>query len=115
MGLDKPAQRDRLASRIWPCAGQGGVDHRWEVHRTEVEPHFAAYDTGNLQYVLHQPRLRPGIALDDFHALADFCSRGFAAAQNFDPAEDGVERRAQFVGENRQEFVFAAVGAFSTS
>ena len=98
----------------WPPAdgGEGGVDDVGEVEPLDVEAELAGDDAGDVEQVLDDLGLGPGIPLDGGEALLDVVGIDLAGAEDLGPAEDGVERGAQLVGERGQEFVLHAVGRF---
>ena len=62
------------------------------------------------QEVFDQLRLNLHISFDDLQSIIDFIGRDLLAAQHLDPSNHGRQRRAQFVRDDSEELVFAAVG-----
>ena len=105
-GVD--AQRDppRVGGRLDRV--HRGLDDGGEIDRLHLEPHRAANHPGHVEQVLDELRLHARVAVDDVQRLG--LSRGVERAEleHRDPAEDGVERRAQLVRDRGHEFVLGA-------
>ena len=73
----------------------------------QVEPELAGHDPAQIEQVVDQLNLRARIAVDDLDGpLLLVRSLGRRASeQHLGPAQDGAQRRAQFVRERGQEFV----------
>ena len=81
-----------------------------QIHLANVEQQLAAGDARDVEQVLDQPRLRVRIAIDALERVLDFLGGQLAAAQQVDPADDRVERRAQLVRQRGEELVLQAIG-----
>ncbi len=100
-------------------AGVGGRAHRFDgrVHhrpgrqRRHFQLHLAGGDAAHVQQVLDQLGLGAGVAFYGLQAAVHIGLVAAAAPQYLRPAEDGGQRRAQFVRQRGQEFVFHLAGA----
>jgi hypothetical protein len=63
----------------------------------DLQPQLARGDAGDLEQVLDQARLRPGVALDAFQPAFARGAVRIRRSQHPRPAEHGVHRRAQLV------------------
>jgi len=99
------------------CGGGGadgvdrGGDDGDEVDAFDVKTDLAGGDAAHVEEVLDELGLNAGVALDDREAVGEFAGGVGALLENLSPAEDGVERGAQLVGERGEEFVLEAAGA----
>ena len=75
-----------------------------------LELQLAGDDARDVEHVLDQARLGPRVPLEARERALDDLRVPRRHAQNLQPAEDGVERRAQLVRERREELVLLAVG-----
>ena len=93
----------------------GGGDDGGEVDPLHVEADLAGFDAAHVEQILDQLRLRAHVALDDFERLR---ARSSGVAPFFricDPAEDGVQRRAQLVRERGRNSAFIRSARLSCS
>ena len=90
-------------------------DHPRQRERFHVQPHLARDDPAHVEQVLDELHLRAGVAFDDLHGLRDLRRVGLRVRflEDARPAEDRVERRAQFVGKRRQELVLEPADALA--
>ena len=94
--------------------GAHGLDrrlhHRDRVHDPDFEAQLAADDPRDVEQVLDQLALSARVPLDGLERARG--RRGVEArgTQGHRPAQHGVERRAQLVGERGEELVLHAVG-----
>ncbi len=85
--------------------------HR-EVDRQHLEPHRAADDARHVEEILDELRLHARVAVDDLERLGLSGRVERAELEHRDPAEDGVERRAQLVRHRRHELVLGPAERF---
>ncbi len=91
-------------------AAQGGFDQSREVQRLRLDRQLAGDDPRHVEDVFDQLGLQLRIAADDVDRMTHAIRRMDIAFQHVNPAEDGVERRAQFVGERGQKLILQLVG-----
>ena len=70
-------------------------------------------DAAQVEQVVDQVRLGAGVALDHVDPVVLFERELTTLAQHVDPSEDRTQRRAQFVRERGEKFVFGATRDFS--
>ena len=75
-----------------------------------LQMQLAGDDARDVEQIADQLRLNLRVALDHLHRSRHRRRIEQAGAQHPRPAVDGVERRAQLVGQRRQELVLASVG-----
>ena len=75
----------------------------------DVQAQLAGDDAGDVEHVLDELGLRPGVAVDDGHRAGRGVGLQVALHQQRGPAHDGVQRRAQLVGQRGQELVLQPV------
>ena len=117
-GDERDAAR-RVDSQRDPARVGGRLDrvhrrlerHR-EVDRQHLEPHRAADHARHVEQVFDELRLHARVAVDDVERLGLSGRVERAQLEHGDPAEDGVERRAQLVRDRRHEFVLGAAERF---
>src|SRR5262249_42660763 len=85
--------------------GEYGVD----VQRARFQPQLAANNASGVEQIFDQSQLRPGVALDDVAGLFQLLQVMWVLAQQAVVTEDRVQGRAQFVRDNGEEFILAAV------
>src|SRR6266511_3165101 len=88
------------------------LNYRDQVHRPEFEPELAAEDAGRVEKVINQLRLRLSAALDDVRRLLDLLGVQAAVAQQNGVSEHRVQRRAQLMRNDGEEFILHPVGLF---
>jgi hypothetical protein len=93
---------------------EGGVhrvdrraDDRGEVDGARLHPETSGHDARDVEEVLDHPGLGAGVALDDLQRVIAPRLVEAAAPEELDPAHDGVQRRAELVGERGHELVLA--------
>ena len=91
------------------AGGADGVDGQ----RLHLQAQLARFDLGEVQDVVDERQQVPPAVFDDAQRARLFGGERalIEFAQGFGEAQDGGERRAQFVAHVGQEFVFEAVGA----
>ena len=84
-------------------------DHGRQVHRFDLERQLARDDPRDVEDVFNETRLGLGVALNDLHRVIGFLFER-PASQNAGPAENRVERCAQFVRQRGKKLVFEPIG-----
>ena len=74
-----------------------------------VDSERAPHDTGHVQQIVEQRRLRASAALERVEGLLHLGLIEAAALQQPRPAEDAVRRRAQLVRQRREELVLQSI------
>ncbi len=90
----------------------GGFQEPGGIDDLCIEADFSAQDAGHVEEIVDEFGLHTGVAFDDFHSGGDFGGIVRHAEKDLRPAEDGVERGAEFVRDRGEEFILDAVGAF---
>src|SRR5262249_28038115 len=102
-----PLRLSRRAHRV-----ERGFEYRNEVNQLRLDPQLARDDARRIEQVFDNLKLRLCATLDDGSDVIDGVSVRRAGAQHPRVTEDGVQWRAQFVRDHRQEFVLRATGGF---
>ena len=89
----------------------GGGDDGGKVDALDGEADLAGGDAAHVEKIFDELGLNAGVALDDFETVGEFVGGVGTFLEDLGPAQDGVERRAKFVGERGEEFVLEAAGA----
>jgi hypothetical protein len=84
--------------------------HVSEIHRLDVETHLTGDGARDIEQVVHQLRLRLGVALDGFDCPALLILANLSSHEHAGPSVDRGQRRAQLVRHGHQEFVLHPVG-----
>ena len=92
--------------------GQRVFQHKAQIGRRRFELEFAGDDAGGVEQVFGHLLLRLCVAFDDLSVARDQLRIVRIRAREARVAEDGVERPAQFVRNDREEFVLGAVVRF---
>ncbi len=92
-----------------PCRLDGGGNDGGQIDRLGLHRQLARHDSRNIEEILDQLRLRPGVALDGLERPLPNRRGHRADAQHVGPSEHGVERRPQLVREARQKLVLDAM------
>ncbi len=71
---------------------------------------MAADHAGNVQQVLDDLRLLPGVALDDVQGMGNLLGIDDPLAQHLSPAQNRRQRRPQFVGQDGEKFILGPAG-----
>jgi hypothetical protein len=100
----------RLCRREWPP--QSPVDGFDERHGTAVETKLAGQRLRDVEQVAGQLCLQPDVALDRFQPACRRRRVELAVRSRWSQPSTGVERRAQLVGNRREELVLHAAGGF---
>ena len=95
--------RARVGSRL--DRRRDGIEQARHRDRLDVELEVSGRDAADVEQLLDQPGLRLRTALDHGNRLRELGVGVLAPRQQMGPAEDRAERRAQLVGQRRQEFV----------
>ena len=103
---DRAPQRDPFGVGRRPHAIDRRAQRRRDVARLERQPDLPGDDAGDVEDVRDELRDDACVPLDDLDHLLAPLVRIAAIAEHPRVAEDGVERRPQFVGKHRQELVF---------
>src|SRR5215475_6595027 len=90
---------------IWPISEGRSVS-------LEIQPELAADDAGRVEQVINQLRLRLSATLDDLRRMLDLLGVQPAVAQQSGVSEYCVQRRAQFMRHEREEFILHSVSLF---
>ena len=98
----------RLGARRRPDRLRSPTRRRRPARRRRLEMELAADDARDVEEVFDEPRLRAGVAIDAFERPRVCSGAGRAVSEDLQPAEDRVQRRAQFVRQRREEFVLQA-------
>src|SRR5262247_3113691 len=88
------------------------LNYRDQINRPDLQPELAADDAGRVEQVINQLRLRLSATLDDLRRLLDLLSVQPAVAQHSGVSEHRVQRRAQFMRNQGEEFILYPVGVF---
>src|SRR5262245_48629483 len=88
------------------------LNYRDQVNRTDLQPELAADDAGRVEQVINQLRLRFPTAFDDLRRLPSLLGVRPAVAQHSSVSENRVQRRAQFMRNQGEEFILHPVGVF---
>ncbi len=107
---DRDVEEDPLGVGRRAHGLERGVDDAAQLDRLEVEPELAGDDARDVEQVVDQLRLERALRSIVSSARAPAAAIELAGAQHLHPAEDGVERGPQLVGEGGQELVLGAVG-----
>ncbi len=90
----------------------GGVQDLPHVNRRELQTDGSRHDARHVQQLVDEMRLVFGAVVNrPVGALPAGAIEG-AAPEDLRPAENGVERRAQFMGDDGQELILQAVRLF---
>jgi len=89
-----------------------GLDDPVEVVLREVQLELPAHDPGDVEEVVDQPRLDERVPLDAVERLLHAFGRDVAGLEHAGPAHHGVQRRAQFMGDQGEELVLHPAGRF---
>ena len=81
-----------------------------QIDRLDVQAQPAGDDARDVEHVLDDLLQRGRVALDDVERRLASCRAAASEAQHARVAEHGVERRAEFVRQRRQEFVLQPAG-----
>ena len=108
--LQRGVEHDALALGGGTDGVQRGLDDGGRLHRAHVQAQLAGDDARDVQQVLDELALRACVALDGLQRARRGGLVEPAAAQRDRPAEHGIERRAQLVGERGEELVLDPVG-----
>src|SRR5262245_29662444 len=85
------------------------LNYRDQVHWPDLQPELAADDAGRVEQVINQLRLRLPTALDDVRRMFNFRGVQPAVTQQGRVSENRVQRRAQFMRHEREEFILHPV------
>ena len=110
VGVDLLAQLDALVVGLVEHGLDRIVDDRPQIDGLEVEAQLAGDDAADVEQVGNELRLHARVAGDDVEAAGQHVRVAGAAHHQVSPAEDGVERRPQFVRDHRDELVLHPVG-----
>ena len=86
------------------------VDDRRQLHRPQLETQLAGHDARDVEDVGDQLFLDVRVALDGLQRAGHRGAVQLAHAQQPRPAEHGIQRRAQLVGQRGEEILFRAIG-----
>ena len=107
---DHALDPDFLGLRRGPRRVERLLDDALEVDRADVETHLARDHARHVEQVVDELHLRVGLADDDVQRAGHALAADLAALQHPRPAIDGVERGAELVREDGEEFVLRAIG-----
>ncbi len=97
-------------------AGLDGFDGLFndiaEFDAADIQAQFAGKDARHVEQVFDELHLNAHVAFDDGETLGEIGGGDFGGAEDLSPAEDGVDGRAEFVGERGDELFFKAGGFF---
>ena len=119
VGVARDRSRRRVQDQLQPdllrLRGRGDglrrlLDDLRQRDGTDVEAHLACDDPGDVEEVRDELVLGQGVPVDGVCAPAHGLRLHVLAAEDVRPAHDGVQRRAQLVGEGGQELVLDPVG-----
>ena len=80
-----------------------------EGQRFEVDLQLASRQSRHVDEIVHELRLRLGIAIDQFECVPACRLAEMIVKQHPRPSKDHIQRRPKFMRQRRQEFVFQAV------
>ena len=92
-------------------AAIAALDRVGKIYVADLEPQLAADDAGHVEHVFDNSELRLGVSLDDLQRPLELCARGLLQPDGR-PAEDGVQRRSQFVRDVAQKLILRAIRNF---
>ncbi len=78
----------------------------------DVHAQLAGDDPRHVQNVIDELDLRHGVALDDLEPFLKMARFRVFVAQDTEPSDDGVQRRAHLVAERGQKHVLSTIGRF---
>ena len=87
------------------------VDERLKRRRRQMDLKLAGNDTGEIDQVLDDARLRPAGALDGVDGPGGAGAIEFSGREQSGPTEHRVQGRAQLVREGREKLVLHTVGS----
>ena len=108
--VPRRVDRDVLGLRCRPHALERGLEHRHHRQRLELDLQLAGRHARHVDEVVHELRLRLGVAIDQFEGVPSRLLAEVIVEQHARPAEDHVQRRAELVRQRRQELVLQTVG-----
>ena len=79
---------------------------------TNLDSNLAGHYAGQIEELLDQPHLDGDISIDDFDPVSDLIRNQCLRFKKFDPAEDSVERRAEFVRQYSEKLILGAIELF---
>ena len=85
------------------------VDDQRQFHWLHIQANLPRHDSRNVEDVLDDLRQPRGVAFESFETARGLLARQDAAAQQSRIADDGVQRRAQFVRQHGEELVLHPV------
>ena len=110
LGRQRRAQREALELGGF-LEGLDRAAHRIaQVQRLEPQRELAVHDAREVEQVVHQPHLLADVAVNRLQRALRQLVQAAVAAQDLGPAEDRLQRRAQLVGQRRDELVLQAIG-----
>jgi hypothetical protein len=92
---------------------RGVLDHASQFDGSNIEAEFAADDPGGIEQILYQFRLSSGATLDYLYGMRECGLIDSRRPENARPTQHSIERRAKFVRDDGDEFVFGPVGGLS--
>ena len=101
----RPGEGQALEARVARRGVDGDLDHAPEVDELRVEHEPARGDARRVEQVFDDALQRACAALDDLERALLLGGIEPALPQQAEPHQDRAERRAQLVGEQRQELV----------
>ena len=98
MRRERPLDADlaRLAGRMHRLDRR--LDDGRQIHLVDVEAQFARDDPRDVEQIVDELCLHPGVALDGGETVGKMGVDGPRSSQDHRPADDRVERRPQLVG-----------------
>ena len=108
--LDARPHLDALGEGDAAHGVERAVHDSRDVHDADLEAELAGHDPRDVEEIVDQLRLHPGVANDDVEGAPRLLGGKIVGAQHAAPAEHRGERRSQLVRDNRQELVLCAIG-----
>jgi len=109
-GFEQNLEANLLGRRGRSDGINGRFHDGGQVNVAQLQVELAPDDAGDIEQVVDELSLHFHVAFDGFQAALDRGRGQVFLAQHARPAEHGIERGAQLMGEGGQELVLGAVG-----